>query len=431
MAKLFGNTGGAYAKQTPKRVAVSAKPPRAVRMPVLCLAALVLLYGFVVWAPIRPVRYLRDMYIETALSTMNHRWLATAFFPGSVVSEVQRQMDAALSSQDGLTSQWSGQPTIPKDEPDAPALPPETPGQAENSQDRAAMEAFFTQFHELDRQQVLDWVAADPDLLQAGWAGLKVNRAGLEDDGLPIHTTQGHQVLAIDAQQGVLLVRVKGGTWRGVLAIAKDPARLGLRAASTIGEVGQNAGKIAGDNKGILAMTASGFLDVDGHGKGGQVTGFARCGGTDYGTHMGRGYKRLEKRSDGRLYVMDTASPVSDTVTDAMEFTPALMVDGKIVVDDRCGWTAMNPRACLGQTDKLEMLLLVVEGRLPTISLGVSVVPCAELLQAYGCVQAMNMDGGTSAILWYEGEYITQCSNTALPAGRLLPNAWVYEAKGE
>ena len=96
------------------------------------------------------------------------------------------------------------------------------------------------------------------------------------------------------------------------------------------------------------------------------------------------------------------------------------------MVDDTCGWTAVNPRACLGQNDRYEMMMLVVEGRLPTVSMGTSVVTCAQLLYDYGCVQAMNMDGGTSAILWYDGEYVTQCSNTALSAGRLLPNAWVY-----
>ena len=48
-------------------------------------------------------------------------------------------------------------------------------------------------------------------------------------------------------------------------------------------------------------MTGSGFLDQDGHGKGGQVTGYALCSGTAYGQHMGSGYKRLELRDDTRL----------------------------------------------------------------------------------------------------------------------------------
>ena len=111
-----------------------------------------------------------------------------------------------------------------------------------------------------------------------------------------------------------------------------------------------------------------------------------------------------------------------------MEFTPALIVDGQITVDSTCGWTALNPRACLGQSDRYEILMLVIEGRLTT-SIGTDVIECAKLLQQHGCMQAMNMDGGTSATLYYDGEYVTQCSNTALPAGRLLPNAWIFARK--
>lgn len=31
------------------------------------------------------------------------------------------------------------------------------------------------------------------------------------------------------------------------------------------------------------------------------------------------------------------------------------------------------------------------------------------------CMQTMNLDGGTSAIMWYDGEYVTKCPNQNLP----------------
>lgn len=389
------------------------------------LAVLLGLYGFVLWAPIPAVERLRNMYIETALSTMTHRWLATSFFPKSIVEEVRQQMKAAQESQNGIHSDWnsSGQEHTT---PDIPETPPGETGSVTEGDE--AMEAFFRLFWELDRQSVLDWVKKDPSLLKDGWARLTANEAGLKDKGLPVYTTMGEQVLAIDAQQKVLLVRVKGSGYRGVLAIAKDPARLSLQASSQLGERGENAGVIAEAHNGLLAMTGSGFLDQDGHGKGGQVTGYALCSGTAYGQHMGSGYKRLELRDDDLLYIVDASAEVSPKATDAMEFTPALIVDGQITVDSTCGWTALNPRACLGQSDRYEILMLVIEGRLTT-SIGTDVIECAKLLQQHGCMQAMNMDGGTSATLYYDGEYVTQCSNTALPAGRLLPNAWIFARK--
>lgn len=391
----------------------------------LLLAVLLGLYAFVLWAPVPFVERMRNMYIETALSTMSHQWLATAFFPKSLVEDVRQQMQDAQNSQNGMVSDWTDSSGAHQT-PDIPEIPAGETGSTEAGD--AAMEAFFQLFWELDRQSVLDWVREEPQLLEHGWAHLSASEAGLKDEGLPVYTTMGEQVLAIDAHEKVLLVRVKGSGFRGVLAIAKDPSRLSLQASSQLGERGENAGVIAEAHNGLLAMTASGFIDEEGHGKGGLVTGFALCDGTAYGNHFGSGYKRMELREDDLLYIVDAGAEVSPRATNAMEFTPALIIDGEITVDSSCGWTALNPRACLGQSARYEILMLVIEGRLAQ-SIGTDVIRCAEILQQHECMQAMNMDGGTSATLYYDGEYVTQCSNTALPAGRLLPDAWVFARK--
>jgi len=54
---------------------------------------------------------------------------------------------------------------------------------------------------------------------------------------------------------------------------------------------------------------------------------------------------------------------------------------------------------------------------------------CAAIMAKHDCMQAMNLDGGTSAMIWYKGKYIMRSSNPALTAGRTLPNAFVYAGK--
>ena len=54
---------------------------------------------------------------------------------------------------------------------------------------------------------------------------------------------------------------------------------------------------------------------------------------------------------------------------------------------------------------------------------------CTDTLLLHDAITALNCDGGTTAIMWYKGEPIMQCSNAALPEGRHLPNAWVYVGK--
>lgn len=297
--------------------------------------------------------------------------------------------------------------------------------------EETAEEAFYELFHEIDRDSMEAWLASHPEALANGWDGLYINEAGLDDAGTDIRTIYDEQVLAIDVPNQILLLRVEGSGYQGVLAIGKDNSRLKVFPSSQLGVAGEYAGTIARNNNGVLGMTGSGFIDPDGNGNGGQLAGYAMCDGVAYGSgHMGWGNKRLELHEDNLFYIKDVSAPVGEGTTDAVEFQPALIIDGNIVVDANCGWTGLQPRACIGQSDQYEFLMLVIEGRMPLRSTGTHVIECAEILQRHGCMQAMNLDGGTSAIMWYDGEYVTKCSNQSLPEGRPLPTAFVYQ-RGE
>jgi len=392
----------------------------------------------------------RHMLIETAMSTMRHQWIATSFFPKSVVDEVMDKVNAARDEQIGLESTWTDIPEVPAapetpSSPSEPSLPetpvtppskpeitppvvvqPETPVVPPSPEELA----FYELFHELEQSSMAAYLKDHPDALQNGWEKLYINEAGLDDAGTSIKTKQGDQVLAVDAENGVLLIRMTGTGYRGVLAIGKDPSRLSIQAAATIGKSGQYLGTIVKNNGGVLGLTANGFEDYDeegnpGKGNGGILSGFTMCDGVPMGEHLDWGWKRIELRDDDRMYIVDSKAPVSENCTDASEFTPALIIDGKVLVDEYCGWNAINPRACIGQSRKGEIMMLCIEGRQIT-SLGIGVVKCAEMLASYDCMQAMNLDGGTSAIMWYRGECVTKCSNPDLPYGRPLPNAYVF-----
>lgn len=131
---------------------------------------------------------------------------------------------------------------------------------------------------------------------------------------------------------------------------------------------------------------------------------------------MGYGYKRLELHEDNRIYIRDSDSEVLPGTTDAVEFSPAMIIDGETVVNARSGFSDLQPRACLGQSKYGEIIALLVEGRLTT-SVGISVPDCAAIMAKHDCMQAMNLDGGTSAMIWYKGKYIMRSSNPALTAG--------------
>lgn len=380
----------------------------------LVLAILAGLYLTAVYSDIPFIAKWRTAYIQTAMNTLSHQWLATAFIPRSVIDKVLAEMEAAREAQIGINSEW--------DEGESESRNPTLTNTEGMSKEEIA---FYNLFWEVNVPSMQAYVKEHPDALAAGWSRINIDKSALTADGTSIRTIQGEQVLAIDARNKILIARVKGSTYRGVLVIMKDPSRLSLQAASTLGSVGQVCGKIAEAHGGVIGMTGSGFIDPGGTGNGGTLAGYAMCNGKSYGSHMGYGYKRLELHKDNRIYIRDSDSSVSPDTTDAVEFSPAMIIDGETVVNARSGFSDLQPRACLGQSKYGEIIALLVEGRLTT-SVGISVPDCAAIMTKHDCMQAMNLDGGTSAMIWYKGKYIMRSSNPALTAGRTLPNAFVY-----
>ena len=375
---------------------------------------------------------------------MRHQWLATYFIPKDVIDEVRYEYGLVKAGTVGKESTWGRTDPAPADQTPStsddnivtldPNVTHETdqPDSEELTQEELAKQAeenFYSVFWELDRTSMETYLAEHPDTLANGWEHIYINEAGFDDKGTSIQSTFGEQVLAIDAYNGVLLLRISGKGYRGVLAVGKDPSLLSIEMASTLGTAGQLSGTIAEAHNGVLAMNANGFLDPNGAGNGGLLAGYTMSNGTAYGDHFSAyAYKRIELHEDNLFYIKDALSPVSEDCTDAAEFTPALIVDGKKIMDDY--WTGEQPRACIGQSEKYEILMLVIEGRYPLEGiLGTSVNNCSEILLQHKCMQAINLDGGSSAMLWFDGEYVTQSSSSPLryTGGRPLPNAWVYK----
>ena len=291
---------------------------------------------------------------------------------------------------------------------------------------------FYEIFWEIDRDSMQSYLDEHPQTLANGWAGININESGLNQSGTSIQTTMGEQVLAVNFREKVLLVRVAGEKYRGVLAVAKVPARLSVEMSEGLGSYGQTVGEIAEAHGGLLSMTCNGFLDPGGQGNGGELAGFAMSDGVPYGEHYPYTddfpYARFEILTDNTVCIRRSNEEVRADCRDATEFNPALIIDGEIIQSNY--WTSEAPRACIGQSSRQEMLLLVIEGRMPESGiLGTSVNECSAILARHGAVQAMNVDGGTSAILWYDGQCVTRCCNLALPSGRALPNAFVYHRR--
>ena len=73
----------------------------------LVLAILAGLYLTAVYSNIPFIAKWRTAYIQTAMNTLSHQWLATAFIPRSVIDKVVADMEAAREAQIGVNSEWN------------------------------------------------------------------------------------------------------------------------------------------------------------------------------------------------------------------------------------------------------------------------------------------------------------------------------------
>lgn len=133
---------------------------------------------------------------------MTHQWLAEWFFPESVIDEVVNRMHDAQDKQVGIESKWKDDPI------------------------EKANNDFYAMFDEIDKASLESYLAEHPECKRANLMELCINEAGINDDGTTIMTKQGDQILAIDGKNKLMLVRVKGSGYQGVLAILKSPEDL-------------------------------------------------------------------------------------------------------------------------------------------------------------------------------------------------------------
>ena len=390
-------------KTTPKRIARHHRGKKII----ISLFTLVILYLFLVFSNVTFIAKWRTIYIETAMSTMTHQWLATAFIPGSIIEQVMFDRDNMEALQNKLESNWSISPYSAKEL----YLPWEK-----------AQKNFADIYSEINQTSFNEYITDHADMVLNNDGYLIIDQAELGNNGTTIETIYGDQVLAIDTYNALTIIKVKGDGYVGRLAIVKDPSRVGIGLSESFGEKGSLITDMAEANNAVLAINANGFYDPDGHGNGGNVFGLVVKDGKLLNAPLGGTNKVVGFDNSNRLNI---GGPESVAIfRDAAEFKPALIINGEILVTGSAGW-GIQPRSVIGQTEKGEVLLLIIDGRSPGYSIGCTLGEAAQIMKRYGAYQAINLDGGSSSIMYYNGREISKPSAANKINGRNIPNGFM------
>ncbi len=94
--------------------------------------------------------------------------------------------------------------------------------------------------------------------------------------------------------------------------------------------------------------------------------------------------------------------------------TPVLIHNGKKITDFSSEktietfLTQRHARTAVGIRNNDTWVFVVVDGKQPDLSLGMTMHELADFMEALGCVEALNLDGGGSSTFVYAGEVINQ-----------------------
>ncbi len=217
------------------------------------------------------------------------------------------------------------------------------------------------------------------------------------------------------------ILDITGATFNGKMMIVRDPERVIVGISNQLGVVGQTLPGMIESYGGVGGVNAGGFDDPNGNGNGGIPLGIV--------IHEGELLSGANTRAatavidyDGILHVgnMTGNEAMALNAEWAVSFGPVLVVNG-----EKCDGlsSGLNPRTAIGQRSDGAILLLVVNGR-QVGSMGATYEDLADVMLEYGAVNALNLDGGSSSSMIYEGEYLNISSSLVgerpLPTGIII-----------
>ena len=357
---------------------------RSTRVLAVCVSvfvALSILYAVVVYSSIPFVSYWRTIWIETAMTTRTHQWLAQWFFPKSVIDKVMAGATIDKDIQGGADN-------LKNNEDNSPGTQTK-PTRLENN--------------DILKQKSLN--VGDTDYA-------------------------GNTVVINDIDEGLVVSEIVTATYRGKIMLIDDPSRVYVGMTQYPGVTGMRILNMMETYNAVAGMNGSGFADPYENGNGGEVVGMSCSQGNYWGSYVDY-YGSIVLTTENKLVVGDIQDWESySNVRDGVQFSPVLVADGQKMVSGSAGY-GLQPRTAIGPREDGVIVFLDIDGRDVSWSIGCTVDDMAEILISYGVVNAASVDGGASSVIAYKGEVITKNCSANPTLGRILPNAFLVKHKAD
>ena len=228
---------------------------------------------------------------------------------------------------------------------------------------------------------------------------------------------------------GIIIDEVRGEGYSGFMMIVLDPSRVIMGSVpESYGHKGYTVEEMVAHFDAVAGINAGGFEDPGGKGNGSIPDSLTVFDGEIYYPRRGvrKGFVGLDSN-----YVLHVGKPTPEDIEAwdiqyGASFGPVLISNGEVVLPEE-STGGLNPRTAIGQRSDGAILMLVIDGR-QVISIGATLWDLVDVFQEYGAVNACNLDGGSSSMMWYQDGYVNNCASVI--GIRPVPTSFVVLKEG-
>lgn len=239
------------------------------------------------------------------------------------------------------------------------------------------------------------------------------------------------QILEHDKDQVYKIIELEGTGYKGFMAVVYDPSKIELVTSKYLSNRGQMLKEMSIEYDSLVSINAGGFADGGGTGNGGTPTGTvikdSKIVYQGVDTGWGGGLAGFTKDNILVLTKESATKAIASGLEDAVEFGPFLIVNGKRSITKGNGGWGVAPRTALAQRKDGIVLFIVIDGRQPGYSVGISMAGLTDLLVQYKAYNAVNLDGGASSSIVEKGVTISKPCAYSSTGERWIPNAWIVK----
>lgn len=215
------------------------------------------------------------------------------------------------------------------------------------------------------------------------------------------------------ADEGIKLVVENGATFKAYVLFVKDPSRIFVGVSSEDFDnatVGMNVFKMTEKYDALAGINGGEFLDKGGMGTGAKPMGMTySLGECVWDAASQKTFIGFD--SNNKLVVregMDKATATALGIRDGVSFQTGNVLidssDGNVKLNYVESNTGVAQRTAIGQREDGTVIMIVTDGRTAS-SIGATYNDIIDMMVSYGAVNAAMLDGGSSAMLYYENYY--------------------------